>query len=259
MIIILTEDTKTGFDFLELMRNNIFITPVDVYNSSYGDKAGGGSSSKLFNALENLIKDKKINRGDVVYLAYDNIIPTKERMYADKVKFKADLAKCERRLKNLGITYYKSDYTSIEELIISFEDLLNFCSTPRRDMNDSSVKLYYIIQHYIRFDTSKLDYRLLFESRIKKGETIENCLKALLKRLTTDNEFINFRVADNSIGVCWRLDCNQVHSKLHCKTCGAVNNTRIIGREQMKYRLKYLYNHSLFKSTFKQLGIQLLI
>lgn len=58
MIIILTEDTKTGFDFLELMKDNIFITPVDVYNSSYGDKAGGGSSSKLFNALENLIKDK---------------------------------------------------------------------------------------------------------------------------------------------------------------------------------------------------------
>jgi len=259
MIVILTEDTKTGFNFLEMMRDKIFMSPVFIYNTSYGDSNKTGSSSKFFVALSNLIKDKKIKRGDIVYLAYDNIIPTKDRMYNDKKKFETELVKCEKALRRLGVKYYKSNYTSIEELLLSFERLIDFSSIPGRDMDDPNIKLCQVIQNYTKHKLNNLDYTLLFSRRIEAGETIENCLKDLLVKVTTDGKFTNFRIADNSIGTCWCNDCDRVPSTLYCKTCNAVHNTKILNREQIAYRLKYLYNHSLFKSTFDILGIQILI
>lgn len=46
MIVILTEDISTGYHFMKLLRDKIFVTEAEVYNTAYGDLLGNGGSAK---------------------------------------------------------------------------------------------------------------------------------------------------------------------------------------------------------------------
>lgn len=269
MIVILTEDIGTGYEFLTLLKDMTFQTPVEVYNTAYGDPEGNGGCSKFRNAIEHLLADKKLNQGDKIFIAYDNIIPTTEKMVNDRKKFNRQMRECERLLRK-KVKVYKSNYISVEELILSFDQLLEFTSTPDRDLETQDIKKYMLFRQYSEAEqvgqAVELNYKVLFQEKIEQGKTIEQCLKDLLRKITTDREFKNFAIADNNIGICWQEDCEQVQPTLkkgkgqYCKTCYAVETVDEPDRKLAKVRLRYLIRRSMFKSKLVDpLNIQLVI
>lgn len=267
MIVILTEDIGTGYEFLTLLKDMTFQTPVEVYNTAYGDPEGNGGCSKFRNAIEHLLVDKKLNQGDVIFIAYDNIIPTTAKMVNDRKIFNKQIRECDRLLRKNKVSVYKSSYISIEELILSFDQLLEFASTPDRDLETQDIERYTLFKQYRKTEQAvELNYKRLFQEEIKQGKTIEQCLKDLLRKITKDREFKNFAIADNNIGICWQEDCEQVQPTLkkgkgqYCKTCYAVETVDEPDRKLAKVRLRYLIRRSMFKSKLVDpLNIQLVI
>lgn len=265
MVVILTEDTKTGYNFMCLLKKNIFQSPVEIYNTAYKDPSGTGSYSKIYQAVLNLIEDKKISKGDIVFIMYDNIIPvdTKPGMVEDQRALNKNISMATSKLRRMGVQYYTSTHTCIEEVFISFGEIIDFCSLPDRDMNDSRIQLCKTIQSSIKHGMCKVDYSALFSREIQIGRTIEKSLKDMLAYITRDREFRNFKITDIDMEICWKADCDQARSTFkgkqgsYCSHCYAAHKTKTINREQIRYRLKYLYNHCILKDELEPLKIQI--
>ena len=185
-------------------------------------------------------------------------------MSCDLKAFQQKMARCERVLKNNRITYYKSNYVCIEELLLSFHEIIEFCSTPERNMSDPEVEKLKQLQGIISSRAGEIAYVDLFENLIASGSTVEKCLKALLQKITQDNSFRAFRLTDTRIGVCWQLDCEESQpnfnavQKSNCKSCYAVHKLAVASPNLAKTRLGYLYTHSLFQSTFAPLELEVM-
>ena len=263
MIVILTEDNSGGYDFLKLLSSKIFMTETAVYNTAYRDPEGSAGCSKFKQAINYLIEDGKLNSGDTLFLAYDNIIPTKPGMERDRWKFEHTLAECDVILRNSGITCYKSNYVCMEELLLSFTSIVEFCSMPSRDMAATDILMLKKLQSIISSNTQEIGYRALFQPLIEKGHTIEKCLKRLLSRITQDRQFREFRLTDTQIGGCWKYDCGECQPTFderrlaRCESCYAVHNLPAADSERSKTRLSYLYHHSLFQDTLRPLHLEI--
>lgn len=84
-------------------------------------------------------------------MAYDNIIPTTAEMTRDKRIFNKQMRECDRFLRKNKVSVYKSSYISIEELILSFDQLLEFTSTPDRDLETQDIKKYMLLNTLILY------------------------------------------------------------------------------------------------------------
>ena len=264
MVVILTEDIGTGYDFLNLLRDKIFVTQVEIYSTAYKDPEENGGCSKFEQAIGNLIKDGRLRSGDTLFLAYDNIIPTKSGMYRDQKAFQKQLVRCERTLKSKQITYYKSNYTCIEDLLLSFSQMVAFCSTPSRNMDEPALQTWKMLQSIISSHTKDIAYKELFKEPVaNSGATVEKCLKILLRNITQEGSFRGFRLTDTKIGECWQLDCDELqphfnaNRRAYCEACYAVHNLTVPSPDLAKNRLNYLYKHSLFQSAFSPLRIEI--
>lgn len=262
MIVILTEDTAGGYDLLNLLRRKIFMTETAIYNTAYPDPDGCAGYSKFEQAINFLLADGKLRSGDALFLAYDNIIPTKPEMVNDRKSFEHKLARCERILKGNGITCFKSNYVCMEELLLSFAEIVEFCSAPDRDRNTSEIVKLKKLQSIISSHSQEIGYRMLFQPLIQRGYTIEKCLKGLLSKITLDRQFRAFRLTDTKIGVCWQHDCIESQAAFderelaQCESCYAVHNLTVVDPDLSQTRLSYLYHHSLFQDALKPLSIE---
>lgn len=262
MVVILTEDISTGYDFLKLLHDKIFITPVEIYHTAYRDPEGNGGNSKFEQAIDFLLDDGKLRSNDTLFLAYDNIIPTKPGMPRDRKFFQQQMARCEKKLQSNQITYFKSDYVCIEELLLSFSQIVEFCSSPSRSMTEPAVRIWKMLQTIISSHTQNVAYAELFKEPINRGATIEKCLKVLLRNITQDKGFRGFYLTDAKIGECWQSDCGDLQPRFHptrmgyCESCYAVHNLTAASPDLAKTRVGYLYSHSLFQSTFSPLGLE---
>ena len=261
MIVILTEDTSTGYRFMKLLRDKIFVTEAEVYNTAYGDLLGNGGSAKFEQAIDHLLEDGRLNPGDTLFLAFDNTIPTKPGMEYDLKAFQKQMARCERKLKNHGIACHKSSYVCIEELLLSFSHIVEFCSTPSRNKDDPELEQLKELQSIIS-RVGSTAYTKLFEASIAKGSTVEKCLKTLLRKITQDRGFRGFYLTDTKIGECWQYDCEMSQRSFddrrmsYCESCYAVHKLGVTSPDLAKTRLAYLYANSLFHSVLSPLGLE---
>lgn len=57
---------------MKLLRDKIFVTEAEVYNTAYGDLLGNGGSAKFEQAIDHLLEDGRLQSGDTLFLAFDN-------------------------------------------------------------------------------------------------------------------------------------------------------------------------------------------
>ena len=218
---------------------------------------------KLYRAIENLIDDKKLIKDDTLFIAIDNIYPTTDGTVEAQRRLNAQLSHIRCLLRRKEIQYQISNYVCWEELLLSFHELLEFCSQADRAMDSPEVKQYLKWRDANRVETKQLDYMELFQSQIAHGKTIEECLSSLLQSITAYRQYKNFHVTKSELGTCWRMDCTEAArtltkaEKSFCQHCYAVKQAGIPSPQQILHRLKYVYQNSMFKTELENLHLQL--
>lgn len=258
MVIILTEDSTSGFKFYRVLKNKLFKTPIQVYNTSYGSNDGSAGNSKFLQAIINLEKDGLLKEGDIVFFAVDNLVITKPEMLNEVKALRNKLYSCYNFLDNLNIQHYTSSYVCIEEIFLTFKFLEEFV-TPYNRANNAYLNLYKKYKNIFQNGAKTQDYLHIFQKEIQSKKTIEKCLHSLLLNITSENDFNMFKINKSDIGKCWFTDCYVVKTSLTerqlniCKNCYCSNSLENgeIGIE----RLRSLYRHSEFKNIFKDLHI----
>ena len=204
MLWIITEDSSSGYHMYDLL--------IRAYN--YEDKVKLVSShgnGLLFKKLSNLVTNANITSFDKVLIACDKIIETdgySNGELSEGQKLINLLMKCGAFLKSKGIKYSVTNYTSVEELFLSFKYLLDFCGT--RNSKDKGILKY--IELYDDLYPEIVGGTNYFEvvlPNLSDNITLENYFSTLLSNISGHPKFKNFQIKDKNLGVCWEYGCSE--------------------------------------------------
>lgn len=254
MVYILTEDKESGFGFFKKINELVFDSKVEVLNTSYGSKDGQAGNSKFYSAIINMIKNKKLKKGDFLFIAVDRLIASSEKMLNELQNQNQQLSKCYKVLKKYKIEYSVCNYVCWEELLLSFKYLYEFCSMSDRLLN-TYLKNYLDNRDKFIKGMNSSDYLRVFKNEIQNGRTVEQCIAKMLTIITTDGDFTTFKVSKGMVGSCWYLDCSDVilsnKQKSYCQKCIATKRKLLKEVQIGKSRLSFVYYNSLFEKEFK--------
>lgn len=256
MVIILTEDKESGFQFFKKVNEFVFQSKALVINTSYGSTDGKAGNSKFYSSITNMIHDNKIKRGDFLFIAVDRLIATSSNMVNELRAQNTQLLKCFKILKKHKIDFSISNYVCWEELLLSFEYLYEFCSIGGRNTDNKYIKQYLLHRKRLIRGIQSTDYFELFKQEIQEGFTIEQSIAKILASVTSDGEFNSFKVSKSSIGLCWYTDCSEAMPRLGtkqkklCRECMAIKNKIMYNAKIGKSRMQFVYRHSLFRREF---------
>jgi hypothetical protein len=255
-VFIITEDSGSGKIFLNLLidyikecnkRNGVNRdTRYFVLDTGEICKKETASNILFTKSVERLlrgirIEDEmsiRISREDRIVVCYDN-----NRVDSGIIGGELDnsidaLKRSMRYISNtcgqLGITVRFSDYTCFEELILSYNKLIDLV---QYDKNDKFNKRYKELAQNIckglqmcHNADDKIELYNAFRKAVTKGKsgklkTTESLLAILLKNITgkTNIHFRNWVIDKGSLGICWQeIDCNKNKCKQDlnkCKEC----------------------------------------
>lgn len=256
MVYILTEDKESGFEFFKKVNELVFDFKAEVLNTSYGSKDGHAGNSKFYSAIINMIKNRKLKKGDFLFIAVDRLIASSEKMLNELQNQNKQLSKCFKVLKKYKIEYSVCNYVCWEELLLSFKYLYEFCSMSDR-LLDTYLKNYLDNRDKFIKGMNSSDYLRVFKNEIQNGRTVEQCIAKMLTIMTTDGDFTTFKVSKGMVGPCWYLDCSNIipnlssKQKSYCQKCIATKRKLLKEVQTGKSRLSFVYYNSLFEKEFK--------
>lgn len=139
----------------------------------------------------------------------DRLIASSAKMLNELRNQNQQLSKCYKVLKKYKIEYSVCNYVCWEELLLSFKFLYEFCSINNRLLN-TYLNIYLENRNKFIKGMNSSDYLGIFQNEIQNGYTVEQCLAKMLTIITTDGDFISFKVSKGLVGSCWYLDCSDV-------------------------------------------------
>lgn len=256
-MVVLTEDTKSGYILIKAICS-ILNCNIKVFNSSYGDKNNSGNNTKLRQSLVKLWESKLITKGEKVLVIYDKLIPVNSRMISDRNALDIHIDKCISFANMHHFYLLTSDITSIEEVILSFDFLYDWCNINNRII-DSDVKTVLNKLRGARHRIPSEAYLKLLKLSRFSGMTVENMLKTTLQNVTSNENFNNFKIGSD-LGICWLNNCDEARNKLSskqrvlCAKCKC-NRMRLgVDLRLCNNRLLILYKYSILKNTLDLLN-----
>lgn len=231
MNVILTEDSRSGKEFLEMLSDYCYKYKnimSEVYDTGYGDRNLQGNNTKFKQAFEALLSDGKIKRGDTLIICYDSIvIDENSKRHSRTVQYLASSLKAIRKLCNkYKVNYKESDYTCFEELILSYNNLLDVTNYRLNDNFDPAFQnnMNRLCKELNRCK-SKADRAAFYYKHYSQISKIENDLSRQLEIATgsSNKYFKNWFICKSSIGICWKeIDCRKnkcIKDKEKCQSC----------------------------------------
>jgi len=253
--VILTEDTKSGYKFYQLLKDSGIFRHTVIMSTDY-DKSGGGGYSKTFAAYKHYVKNKEIVRGDTVYLAIDVLYALTDRMKKDVVVRNKQVEDVAAHAKKAGIECVPLILDCWEVLILSFKHLLALCNSV--GTVDTAAETTYRMLESNGVFRNKCErkfeiYSKVFNTKISCGLTIEECFEELLRMITAQSgQHACFAMSKTGvIGQCWTLDCVDAINGAYCGTCYFVPpQNKITDGVLYVGRIHYLANNSLICKVF---------
>lgn len=205
MVYIVTEDRNSARDFWTIVANtfigskNYVLEPLPV---------GGGGNTRLQEQVTNVFT--KIRKGDILFIAFDNIANTKSFVPSDFIM--RTVARCQQ----VDVMFKHTAYYCFEELFLSYDelvrlsvdyknaDIINYVSQSINNAVD-----YYVdpvIQDYIKqnidINLSNREH-LLNYLLVEASKTIKGYFKITKSGQCFDKN-----------AECWVKDCTQIQSRM---------------------------------------------
>ena len=260
VVIIISEDTKSGYQFYcEFAK--LFNDAIQVYHTGYGGHKNAGGASLFYPTVEKLYTDHKIKKGDLVFLAFDNIVATNTASLAEKRHSEEIIDACRLYLTRKNVETKVSEYVCFEQLFLSFEYFWEFCSSTNR-VPSTPLETYYC-KHKSFFTTwNGNSYPQIFNLYLKQGHTMEQLLSGLAHSISSSGGMTGFKIDKSTIGQCWFADCSVARTKIHknqrvsCSTCFAIKSVRINNPQAGSNRFLFVVKHSNMAEIAKILHLQ---
>ena len=231
MLVILTEDSGSGKEFLEMLsrycyRNKNVIS--EVYDTGHGDKQLRGNNTKFKQAFEALLRDKRIKKGDILLVCYDSIVPDlDDKRHSKTVQNLTNNLKAVKRLCDKhNIDYRESDYTCFEELLLSYKELLRVTNYKMNDKFDIAFqnKIDTLCKELSKCK-SKKERASFYYKYCNPITQLESILARQLELATgsSNKYFKNWFICKARLGECWKeIDCKKnicINDKDKCQSC----------------------------------------
>lgn len=213
MLYIVTEDKNSARDFWKIVADtfmgaeNYVLEPLSV---------GGGGNTRLQEQVTNVFT--KIQKGDILFVAFDNIANTKNFVPSDFI------IKTAARCKRAGVTFQYTTYYCFEELYLSYDELVKL---------SCNYKDWDIVGFVSQCIKDAIDYYVdpVVQDYIKQ---IENT------NLSNREHFLNYLLVETSKMIngyfqitksgqcfdknaeCWVKDCTQIQANMTEQQCNNV-------------------------------------
>ena len=285
-VVIIKEDTGAGkmlFDKVNtaLYGNKLFVT-------STGQSPHTGGNYGFLKKVDELIAQRVISKGTVVFLAIDNIVTLNfEATFGQKytaamvaqniqnfTKFRDMIQQCETNTKAAQAFLVKSTYACIEEAILSYQQLWQLTSPLKpykyTTYENELLQLYKSLSpqaHEMLTGTTQplntFYVRILQRIMQKYHKTAETVLSNLLNIISKRNFSTLFEINKAAIGQCWYMDCPAVCSQnphVKCKDCVVHTQESYAPLQSGKNKLQSLVSKSRLNNIFEDIkqGKQLL-
>lgn len=233
MLYILCEDSSMGYDFWRLFNKYCLKSKAKLYTSK--------GISKMCEKLDII----PLSDNDILFCAFDNVGSNECYKFMQKLK----LDSVTRNYR-----YLLSNYYCIEEVFLSFNDLIRWLN-----INDLYLQgICNDIYNYI-YDT-KNNFNYLYDNRLQSEFPLANTREQMASYFLTYISNIRgkgFSISKGHFGKCWYCDClNDKQFPYYCKynNCSLyfdyINNIPITYLDSYG-KFSYLWNNSvLVKSKY---------
>ena len=246
MLWIIVEDTKSGKRIYELM--------VKAYKYSNVKVVGVNGNSQIYPTLKNYLESGKISSSDKVLIACDNIMTTNQTIMG---RFTTMLQNCKMLLNEYNIKFEVTDYVSIEEALLSFGYLLDFCGS-RNTTDKQRLRFVSLYNALYKDGFDSPDYSVA-NNYLTDKITIEKFFSMLLSNVSYNGAFNYFRIVDKHLFPCWEYSCKQQAYKIMSgkdaeKYCSShsIPDSNLISVSDEKALLSFALHRDLSKCGYSQ-------
>ncbi|SES28788.1 hypothetical protein SAMN04487884_12712 [Butyrivibrio fibrisolvens] len=204
MIYIITEDSKSGYDFWKI----VFETFLDSDDFEIIVAAGNRFLQKCFNDT----LDRCCDLQDSILLIFDNIDDTSNFNPGNLIEY------CKESCEEKGVRFYFSDFYCFESIFLSYKEMLNMTSDCKPVIKDTIEYVNEAINQGFGYWDSTDDivdnFLDQYGSEAKNREHFE---AELLSIATRGIGFGQFHIEKSTFnkGKCWLYRCADIQSTMN--------------------------------------------
>lgn len=241
MLYIITEDSKSGYEFWKIVFESYLKENEYIINVA----AGNRSLRKTFNDTLDDCQDSS----DSILLIFDNIDDTSSINPGNLIEY------CEASCREKSVCFYFSDFYCFESIFLSYKELLNMTSNCKQDVKNTVEYVNNAINKGYGYweSTDEIVDAFLDKNGIIANNR-EHFESELLSIATYDIGYGYFHIKKSTIskGKCWLNSCVDIqadmNSHVYEKDCQA--KCRFTNKNMHTVRkLNDIFDNSILKES----------